>query len=242
MNLFKLMTVFFIAIFLTSCTFKEEIYINEKGNGKFNMVIDMSDMIDLMKTMKDSTNVENQNYDSIINVKDILEQHKDQIKKLAPEDQKKYESLKNMTIRIKMNEEKGEFFMNTIMDFKNVSELDNIIEKVKLVNNLKENNIDETEISNHKVSYEFSKKKFARKVEMIKLTAQQKAEFDRSMESSAMFLSGSTYKLKYNFENKIKSVSLKEAAISDDKKSFTYEISMDLLIKNPKLLEFEVKF
>lgn len=241
----KLLKIFSIALFtlsLASCTFTEEISFNEKGSGKFNMNVDMSGMMDMMGAAKDSTSTGDENFDSIVNVKDILDQHKDKIKQLSAEEQKMYESLKNMTLRTKLDEEKKEFFMNIMMDFKNPSELDNIIEKIKLVNNLKEDKMDETEVSNHKVAYEFSKKKFARKVEMLKLTKEQQEEFDQSLESSAMFLGGSTYKLKYSFAKKIKSVSLKEAVISEDKKSFVYEVSMDELMKNPKLLDFEVKF
>ena len=49
------------------------------------------------------------------------------------------------------------------------------------------------------------------------------------------------YRIVYHFEDKIKSVSINGAKISNDRKTLTIEMPMDTVMKNPFLLDFKVK-
>ena len=56
-----------------------------------------------------------------------------------------------------------------------------------------------------------------------------------------MFLSGSTYTLKYHFPRKVKSTTAEEATFSADGKTLIYEVSFLEMMKDPKLLDIEVE-
>jgi hypothetical protein len=243
MKIFKLLTVLATFFTLTSCTFTEEITFEKNGSGKYDLQMDMGGMMDMMGAMQDSTSTGlPEKMDTIMYMKDLLEANSESIQHLDASDKAAYDELKDMKIHMKMDTETSEFKIDFLLDFKSITELDNILEKVKMAQKLQDNKVEEAQPSNHKVSYVYSKKKFERKVEMLKLTEEQQAAFDESMESSAMFMGGSTYKIKYNFPKKIKSTTLTDAVISEDGKTLTYEIEMDKALNDPKLLDFVVKF
>jgi hypothetical protein len=81
---------------------------------------------------------------------------------------------------------------------------------------------------------------FHRKVTLKKLSEEEEKEFNNSIEQSSSFLEGSLYKVIYHFENEIKNVSFEGAQISPNKRTLTIEIPMDSVLKNPRLLDFEV--
>jgi hypothetical protein len=245
MKTFKLIIIIALTVStLTSCQFTEEINFDTNGGGKYNLNIDMSSMINMMGSMQDSTdNAASEKLDTILYMKDLLDDNKKSISDLSTQEQASFEMLKDIIIHVKMDKEAEIFKTDFSLDFKSVSQLDNIEEKIKLAQKLQENKVEESEPTNHKISYTYSKKKFERKVEMLKLSAEEQAKFDESLKSSAsVFLEGSTYKIKYNFPKKIKSTSLVGAVISEDKKTLTFEMEMKKVIEEPKLLEFEVKF
>ena len=62
-----------------------------------------------------------------------------------------------------------------------------------------------------------------------------------SLEGAEMFLSGSTYTLKYHFPKKIKSTTGEEATFSQDGKTLIYEVNFLDLMKNPSVLDLEVE-
>ena len=243
MKLLKLFTLLITVISLTSCEFTEEITFDQSGSGKYDLKMDMSGMMGMMSSMKDST--ENQlpeKMDTIINMKDLLESNNTSISSLSASEKEIYNTIKDMRVHSKMDTEAELFTLKFLYDFKNASDLNDIQEKVKRAQKLQENKVEEVAPTNQKVTYSYSKKKFSRNVELLKLTSEQQAKFDEDLEQSAMFMGSSKYIIKYNFPKKIKSTNLKGAVISENGKTLTYETQMDNLLKNPKSLEFEIKF
>jgi len=239
---------FFIAILalaLGSCQFTEEITIQKNGSGTYKLNVDMGGMMTGMSGMSknDSIKKDPEKLDSIIYVKDILEANKDSIAQLSESDRAMINATKDMKMRIRVDEEKGMMLMDFMLDFKNISEIDDIKQKLEKANQLQENKgKEEVEIENHEIHYSYNKKMFKRSVLMKELSDEEQAKFDAAQKQSSMFLSGSNYKLIYNFPKKIKKVSYKDAQFSDNRKSLIIEIEMDSLTKNPQLLDFEVTF
>jgi len=233
-NLFLFISITFL---LTSCMFTEEIYINNNGSGTYSFKVDMSEMIKSMGDMspKDSLK-ESKVLDTIIFFKDILEEKKDSIAKLSKEDKEIIETLKDMKLHMQVDEEKGKMLLDFNLDFSDISELKNMEQKIVKAQSLKEKK-DKSAPTQADVSYLFNGKIFRRKVIPKDLSEE---ELTKIREASS-FLEGGLYKIIYHFEKKIKSVSFKGAQISDDKKTVTIEVPMDSIIKNPKLLDFEVK-
>ncbi len=228
-----------VVLLLTSCMFTEEIYINKNGSGNYAFKIDMSEMLTSMEgeTTKDSLK-KSKALDTIIFFKDIIIENKDSIAKLSKEDQQLINELQDLKLHMLVNEEKKQMLLDFNLDFKNLDELKNIQKKINKAQALndKKNNPQKDMTFNADVTYTLDKKMFSRNVKLKNLSTE---EFEKHTKSTSM-LEG-TYQLIYHFEKDIKSVSYKFAQISADKKTMTIEVDMDTLIKNPKLLDFQVR-
>jgi hypothetical protein len=237
--------VFFLALALVSCQFTEEITIHKNGSGTYKLNVDMGSMMSSMSGMSknDSIKKEPEKIDSIIYIKDILEAKKDSIAQLSDADKAMVDAVKDMKMRIQVNEEKGVMLMDFMIDFKNISEIDDIKKKLEKAQQLQENKGKEKQdIENHEIHYSYNRNKFKRSVIMKELSDEEQEKFDETQNKNNMFLSGSKYKLIYNFPKKIKKVSYPNAQFSDNRKSLIIEVEMDSLTKNPQLLDFEVTF
>jgi len=237
--------ILFISITFTSCQFTEEITLNKNGSGQYKLNMNMSAMMGAMSEMgqNDSIKKEKEKIDSTFYMKDIIEQNKDSIAQLSKDQQLAIESVKDFKMHIHLDEEKGEMQYDFILDFKNLSELDNIKRKVEKAQKLQDKKGDSEEsIENHDIFYTYSKKHFTRKVVMKNLTEEEQEIYNAKMEESKMFLGGSMYKLIYHFPKKIKNVNYKETQFSSDHKTMTIEVEMDSLTKNPMLLDLKVDF
>jgi len=235
-NLFLFIGTIFL---LTSCMFTEEIYLNNDGSGNYAFNIDLSEMMKSMGEMslKDSLK-ESKVLDTIVFFKDILEEYKDSIATLDKEDKEIIEALKDLKLHMHVDEEKGEMLMDFKMDFKDISELKNMEQKIAKAQALSDKKKkDKSMPSNSDVIYSFKDKTFSRNVSLKDLSEDQLNE----IKEASSFLEGGLYKIIYHFESEIKSVSFDGAQISDDKKTMTIEVPMDSIIKNQKLLDFEVK-
>lgn len=91
--------------------------------------------------------------------------------------------------------------------------------------------------------YSFDGKNFTKKIDVERYLANFNSD-DSSTEEEKQMLLGMMkqikYKYKYTFPRKIKSLSLKEAMFTADGKSFIMEYSLNDIIDNPELANFEV--
>ena len=89
----RFITLFYITIliFFTSCQFSENIYVEEDGSGKMEFTYDGAEFVKMMgDKMKES---DEERVDSTLVFKDFLEQKKDSIALLTPEEQAKLKAL-----------------------------------------------------------------------------------------------------------------------------------------------------
>ncbi|MEN8188078.1 MAG: hypothetical protein ABFR05_13210, partial [Bacteroidota bacterium] len=137
---------------ITSCQFTEKININDDGSGTYALRMDMSAMMSAMDDMNspDSTKVSEKEtevpevIDTIMNFRDILEEKKDSIDKLSKEDQEKIEALKDLKIRLAVNETENIAFTDFIFEFKAVEELKDIQESITKAQSIKDNKEEQT--------------------------------------------------------------------------------------------------
>jgi len=243
MNIKKILILFVTSVVLISCVFTEELHIKNDGSGSYAFDMDMSQMMEAMKGMSEKDSLKDPEVlDTIILFKDLLLEKKDSIAKLDAEEKEMLKALEDFTMRMQVDENKGKMLMTFGLDFKNISDLKNMEEKIARAQSLSEKKkADEAMPSNSNTEYSFDGNTFKRIVTLKDLSEEKSGKFDKMVKESASFMEGSMYKLVYHFERKIKHVSFKGAKISDDKKSLIIEMPMDTIIKNPKLLEFEVK-
>lgn len=232
-----------LSIAFISCTFTEEIYLNNDGSGSYTFKMDMGEMMESMKGMssRDTVN-ELKVIDTTMYFKDIIAEMKDSISKLSSDERDVINALKDFKLRMLVDEEKGKMLMNIGVDFTHISNLKNMEAKISKAQSLsdKKKSSSPPMPSNSDTEYSFDGKTFKRIVTLKDLSDEEGEQFKKSMSQSSSFLDGSNYKIIYHFENEIKKVSSELIKISDDRKTMILQMPMDTIIKNPKLLDFEV--
>ena len=248
-----LLLVIGITLF-TSCEIQEEITFNKDGSGEYQMLIDMSGMLAISKNSKkqkkDSLSPEKKPVvqDSIYKFSDILKEKKDSIARLPEKEQKILNELKDVIVKIHMDETKNEMTMAYVYPFQKTSDLKNILERLEKISTYpkEKNQMDDflSEIPRTAVEYKFSKRKFHRKVKVLKTEKKNNEKENTENQTGKMdkIFTMFRYKLIYHFPKKIKSVSYKDALLSADGKTLIIELPFDKVTENPELLDFEVKF
>ncbi|SDW47323.1 hypothetical protein SAMN05444411_101806 [Lutibacter oricola] len=231
-----------ISILFTSCTFTEEITFDKNFKGTYNLGVDMSKLMSLKGDHKQDS-IPSKKIDSVINFRDILEQKKDSISKLSDEEKEKIEALKDLRMEMHIDEAANKMAMNFLLDFESLEDLKGINKKLSQANDLnsKKSKPNKNFTPNSEVEYSFKGNTFKRVSIAKELTPELKEKNDTFLTQSAAILEGSTYKIIYHFPKKIKSVSVENAQISEDKKTVTIISNLGAIFKDPKSLDFEVK-
>jgi len=234
-----IVAIIFVA---ASCNFTEEIHLKEDGSGKLSINFDGSEMMDMAGDELTKTNEEP--IDSIISFKDFLEEKKDSIAQLPKEEQEKLKKLEPFNMRMVMDPEKKVMMFDLFSEFKNVNEVNDAFSAFQDASALGPNaNPQQGQIKPSEqateVNYSFKKNTFTRKAKIMDQELFQQ-QLD-SLEGAEMFLSGSTYTLKYHFPKKIKSTTAEEATFSQDGKTLIYEVNFLDLMKDPSVLDLEVE-
>ncbi len=240
----KIQYAFIVAfIFLAaSCNFTEEIHLKENGSGKLSIIFDGSEMMDMAGDEMVKTG--EKPIDSIITFKDFLEEKKDSIAQLPQEEQEKLKKLEHFNMRMVMDPEKKVMMFDLFSEFKNVSEVNDAFGAFQDASSMgakanpQPEQMKPTEQPTE-VNYTFKKNRFTRTAKIVdqELFEQQ---LD-SLQGAEMFLSGSTYTLKYHFPKKIKSTTAEAATFSQDGKTLIYQVDFLDLMKDPSVLDLEVE-
>lgn len=225
----------------SSCNFTEEITLQEDGSGKLSINFDGSELMEMAGDEMKKSN--EKPVDSLISFKDLLEDKKDSIAQLSPEEQAKLKKLEPFKMHMIMNPDEKVMKFDLFSEFKNVNEVNdafNAFQGVNMLGSKKEGATPPSmESSASEVSYSFDNKSFARKARILDQELFQQ-QID-SLQGAEMFLSGSTYTLKYHFPKKVKSTTAEEATFSADGKTLIYEVKFLDLMKDPSLLDLEVE-
>lgn len=248
MKLYKLLSFSFLIATLTSCTFTENITINDNGSGKFSVDLDGSSMMAMAgDQLGEQMGADaKKDMDSTFTFKQLFEEKKDSIAKLSPEMQKELKKIENFVVHTKMSSEKKEFLMTLSTDFKNVNEMQDILQTISTLKKLEGGTGMNPLGSNFgdnksKLNYTYDGKKFTRKAIMDKQKLTEKAN-DSAPDMSKMIFASSNYVVKYHFPKKIKKVSNPNALFSEDRKTITIQYPFTDYMENPDKLNFDVEF
>ncbi|CAM3310992.1 hypothetical protein [Aequorivita lipolytica] len=241
----KLLFLFALAFTATSCQFTETMVMNEDGSGTMTVEVNMNEMMAFGgAAVTDSMEVK---MDTIVYMKQFLEEKKDSISKLSAIEQEKLKKLENFNIHIIMNSETSEMVYDISTKFKNISEANDILNGLEQASNLMPNmdsNSQETKKEEDSpeiigVNYSFKKGTFKRDA-YIKDKKMHQQQVD-SMKQAEAFMGGSNYTLNYTFPKKIKKTSNPEATFSEDKKTVSIQAPFIEYFNNPDLLDLEVE-
>ncbi len=262
----KVFLIIVFACFIASCNVTESIVFNQDGSGEFLATYEMGEAIKAMSVaMGGDENKEKKEggeiMDTTIVFADIMETYKDSVAALPEEKRLAMEAVKDMYMRMQINEDEGVMSFGMGMQFESINDLKDIRKKLKKiqslnsqgdqVNAMKENsplgNFMGNE--NNDVAYIYTTDGFSR-MTSIKLPDEATEDaidelFDETDESNQQFLEyfeGSFYNVKLTFPKAVKSIDVEGAEFSDDRKTVTYKTNWVEYLKNPKLLDVNVKF
>ncbi len=241
----KLLFLYALAFVAVSCQFSETMVLNEDGSGTMNIALNMNEMMAFGggMGMTDSVPVK---MDTIINMKQFLEEKKDSISTLSKAEQENLKKLENYNLNMVMNSETSELAYGISTNFKSIAEVNDMLSGLEQAASLMPGK--EVDMSSEKkddtadeiigVTYSFKKGVFKRDA-YIKDEKMHQQQMD-SLQQAAAFMSGSKYTLKYTFPKKIKKASNEAATFSEDKKTITLQQPFLDYFKNPDLLDLEV--
>lgn len=226
----------------TSCNFTEEIFLEEDGSGKLSINFDGSELMEMAgeEMVKDGEKA----VDSLISFKDLLEEKRDSIAQLSPEEQAKLKRLEPFNMHMVMNPEEKVMKFDLFSEFGNVSEVNDAFNAFQGASALNPDGNQQQgpmgmQDPTTEVNYSFSKNTFSRTSKILDEELFQKS-ID-SLQGAEMFLSGSTYTLKYHFPRRVKSANVEGATFSADGKTLFYEVGFLDLMKDPAVLDLEVE-
>lgn len=231
------------ALVAYSCNFTEEIHFEEDGSGKMSINFDGSELMQMAGDEMSKTN--EKPVDSIISFKELLEEKHDSIAELTPEEQAKLKRLEHFNLHMVMNPEEKVMKFDLFSEFKDVSQVNDAFNTFKEAGMMNAGKAQQQPApmagsdQATEVNYTFNGNTFSRKATII-----DEELFQQSLDSltgAEMFLSGSTYTIKYHFPKKVKSTNLEEATFSADGKTLIYEMSFLDLMKDPTALDLQVE-
>ncbi|RZW53907.1 MAG: hypothetical protein EX263_06145 [Flavobacteriaceae bacterium] len=275
MKRFWTLIITVIIMSFNSCAVKEQLVFNEDGSGTFLVTYDMSQIMSQMgdafqdigpeddkEDDEDSTEIKekkpNTVIDSIIYFKDIFEQYKDSIAQMTDKERYEMETLKDMYMTMKMNEELKMFNYGIGLEFKKVEDLKDIQERVEKAKSFNEQG-EQLDMmkegspmgkymgdGDQKVDYYFTETGFSRVTTMPEKAVDDTLDLNDNPEegddSFSEELEGSFYSVEITFPKRIKSTSVKDALISEDGKTVSYKVNWADYLKDPKLLDISVEF
>lgn len=239
---------FLVAIILVglvlACNFTEEIHFKEDRSGKLNIHFNGNEMMAMLASM-DSTGTPEKSIDSTLVFKDLLEEKKDSIAALSPEEQAKLKKLEPFSIHMVADEEQGIMNFDMFSEFQRVEEVNDAFNAFQDASALgpKPSTGAQTPLNNNspttEVNYMFDGDTFTRTISIIDQELFEKG-LD-SLQGAEMFLSGSTYTFKYHFPKRVKNVNVEGATFSMDGKTMIYEVNFMDMMKDPESINLKIE-
>ncbi len=217
---------------------------------------DSGDSEEVNKVLSESENGR-EVVDTLIVFEDLFVRFRDSIAALPEQDRKTLENLRGMYMRMKINEPKEEFKMSIGMGFDSFDDLRDIQKRVKEARDLNsrdsgmDNMTDNSPFSGlmgneeDEVVYELTTSRFSRYTIVKRDSDSLKEAFDEMEKSDGEFkdtFKESTYVISYTFPKRIKSTSIEDAEISDDRKTVTYSASWVRYLADPEILDVLIEF
>lgn len=227
---------------ISSCNFTEEIYLKDDGSGKISINFDGSEMMEMAGEEMMASG--EKAIDSIISFKSFLEEKKDSIATLSEEEQARLKKLEPFNMHMVMDPETKVMKFDMYSEFKNLDEVGDAFNTFQDASSIgpgsnNQNSPVGSGNQGSEVAYSFDSNTFKRSARIVDSVLQQQA-LD-SLAGAEMFLSGSTYTLKYHFPRRVKSSSAEAATFSADGKTLFYEVGFLSYMRNPDTLNIEVE-
>ena len=222
---------------MSSCTIKEKVVINEDGSGSFSYGFDMAGMYKM--GMKSSDSLKDKKViDTTFNFKELFDKAKDSIAKLPAAEKEMLKVLENFKISLKVNEEQKQMEYNMIFDFPDLNSIQKMASPTQAMEKLALSDKKRLGALSAAPKSEDNKKEVSKPKK--KKGKEEDDPFSKKMDD---MMKECKYSMEYHFPKKIKTVSLKNAVIAADRKSFIYDVPLENMQDNSNMnIGFKVIF
>lgn len=255
----KILVYLFLVVIVCSCTMKEKMIINDDNSGTFSYGFDLSGIFKVGFKSSDSTKT-NKVVDSTFTFKEVFAKAKDSIAKLPETEKQKLKLLENFKVHVQSNELKQQLKLDVEYNFPSMDSLKNMVSPLEALEAMPKigpgkqlgsslNAVPEEQNKKTHFSYNYDGKVFEKKILIpegaIKSTKKKKKVktsedgFSKKMDE---ILKNCKYSFEYHFPKRIKTVSIKNAVIAKDRKSFVLDIPVEDLPENEQEFGFKVVF
>ncbi len=247
-------SILFVSVFLISCEIVQEIEFNEQGGGTYSLGFDMSEMMKMGMSSKDST--QPKQVDTLINFSNYLKEKKDSIRKLPKAEREKIAQLEAFNLYMKADTTTNQLIMKMGYKFENLKDLklfskklegQNIKELAIFKEQLKdkksknEDNTSEFPDFNEAFDMVFSKTSFSHKITKDALVQAEKDK-DTTLKKDSPMANMIRFKQRFKFPYKINKVTNEKAKILSDFKGIEIEGNMYDINNTPTIFDLEVFF
>lgn len=242
--------------FITSCSYKETMVINEDGSGVISFTIDASEMLSLSDSLASANDsimynsfgikmgrsheVEGRQ-EEFLSFGEFFEdeKYKSEIEKMPKEERDLIMQLKNLNLKTVTDKAENESTYSIVTNFNNTEEVYDMIQGMNYIfatgNEGSEGDDFIPYMWNNNIvefNYFYDGKMFVKKVIPVnEPTATKNSTFN-------MF----PYTVSYSFPKEIKYVSNKDAIVSDDKKTITITYNLEEYVDNVEEMSLQVGF
>lgn len=242
----KLAIALMATLTLVSCQITERVFLSETGAVRYESDIDFSALMDFVytaETIDSLRQIGEFPIDTLLAVADAERFQQSNPKELTKEDKELMKAMDKTQVRMVMSEDIGKTVIITEeKDIKSFNAyLKNLNEYVKAQaeKDTETSGMFDNAAYLNVLDLNYNRKTFTRK-SLSPKTILEEGEED-SMDLGNMYEMFS-YTLEYHFPKKIKSVSLENAVISADGKSFTAEVPFKEAAEDPNKFDFTVEF
>lgn len=254
----KILLCLSIILIISSCTMKEKMVMNENGSGSFSYGFDLSGIFKMGFKSSDSAKT-NKVIDTTFSFKEVFAKAKDSIAKLPEAEKQKLKMLENFKVNVKANEAQQQLKFDMEYNFPSTDSLKNMVSPLETLEAMPKigpgkqlgglSAIPEQQNKKTHFSYNYDGKVFEKKIlipddakKSAKKKKKEKTPEDGLSKKMDEILKECKYSVEYHFPKKIKTISLKNAIIAKDRKSFVLDIPMMDFPEDEQELGFKVTF
>jgi hypothetical protein len=237
----KIYLLFFAIFSLTSCQITETIYLNPDGSGKIETE-SLRDEHSYMQLVGENYSKEEKFEDTTYVFKDFIDKYSETFLKLPAFEKDIFQKYAAVNVHSKKSSYEKEFRTKMDLNFNKIEEVPDLYKTQEYADDLEHNYALSAEEHYYNVSYTFDGSLFKRIVKItdeVELKKQQGKIAALKTRFSNLKLN-QPYLLQYHFPRKIKSVSNKNAKISEDKKSLKVQFLLSDCLQNPEITNLEV--
>lgn len=231
----------FLFLFLNSCQVTETIHLDQNGSGTIEL-IKMRDEQSYMQLMGEEYSKEEIFRDTTYVFQDLIAKHYETFSRLLVFEKAIFQKFNKVKVHDKKSSFEKEFRTSIIQNFTTISEVADLYKTEEYADDIENNYALVAEEHYYSVSFTFDGTVFNRKVKItdtVELKKQQE-EIERLKTRFSKFKVTQDFVLKYQFSQKIKSVSNPNAKISEDRKSIQLKFLITDCLMNPETTNLEI--